>query len=416
MSRFCNAKLPDSTRRAICHQLCDRPYSQSVRMLSLNCHKANYIGHCLLNTLVTDYDLILLQEPWFGKIGRARRDDSASGNPVFGTVSHPDWVCALPCSIDPENPPRVVAYINKKAINGIVTRDDISHRDLMCLEVNDTLVFNVYNDEQNSAVNKLYNTQFDASKVIITGDFNLHHPMWAGDMKPKTEKSEELTNWMSDLGFALINQQGIPTFHRGTENPSVLDLTWVSAEILSRIHDWTIHDGLDFGSDHLPITWHLHINKGLTTPASTKFSFKDERRGEWCTDFQTRASAIRLPRNSCTKEQLGDIITQFSEALVEVSTKHCKSGPRPPDAKPWFTSEVKQAVNDMRKASRKYRQATEKRPVPDLLPFLKERKRTQRFLRRTVMKAKRDWAMKTAEIMAPEEIWKLLTWHKGIRR
>ena len=81
------ALAPDSTEevRAI------RSSPLDLCCFSLNCNKTNYVSHAILNSIVDSTDICLMQEPWFGKIGLSRSDDSGEGIPVFGLINNRAW-------------------------------------------------------------------------------------------------------------------------------------------------------------------------------------------------------------------------------------------------------------------------------------------------------------------------------------
>ena len=104
-------------------------------------------------------DLILIQEPYFGKIGTNPK--MAQGNPIFdiyGCPKHKDWQAILPPNSSADNLPDVVMYVPSQRTKWTFQQrsDIITSTNLMCLEVNSTsppfLVFNAYNDVDNSAL------------------------------------------------------------------------------------------------------------------------------------------------------------------------------------------------------------------------------------------------------------------------
>jgi len=111
----------------------------------------------------------------------------------MGTVNHKDWVVIPPISSN--EPYNVVTYVKKNHQGWNITHraDLISHPSIMILQVMTdeeySLVINLYNPSDNSVAPLLptINLPSDA-KIVITGDFNLHHPDWSPDSK--NEKQE----------------------------------------------------------------------------------------------------------------------------------------------------------------------------------------------------------------------------------
>jgi hypothetical protein len=76
------------------------PFNQlELRFLTQNVMKSNTLQHTLLNdTLHTHQsDVLLLQEPWYGRIGSDyERQSTEVENIKHGTVNNPEWIQILP--------------------------------------------------------------------------------------------------------------------------------------------------------------------------------------------------------------------------------------------------------------------------------------------------------------------------------
>ena len=125
----------------------------------MNCNKANYIGHSVLNSLVASTAIILFQEPWLGKIGTAR-SDTTPGLDVYSQVHQKTWDQLIPVAhlAGTDAPAWVSTYVNKHlhpSISVLQRTDLIQHLDIIVLEVRscdlNLLVVNIYNDENCSA-------------------------------------------------------------------------------------------------------------------------------------------------------------------------------------------------------------------------------------------------------------------------
>ena len=114
----------------------------------------------------------------------------AQGNPiydVFGCPKHKDWQAILPSHSSADNHPDVVVYVPSRRTNWTFQQrsDIISINGLMCLEINSSsppfLVFNVYNDVDNTAADAMMSIRSLLPRTIFLRDFNLHHPIWSRD-------------------------------------------------------------------------------------------------------------------------------------------------------------------------------------------------------------------------------------------
>ncbi|XP_033362398.1 uncharacterized protein LOC117240485, partial [Bombus vosnesenskii] len=87
-------------------------------------------------------------------------------------------------------------------------------------------------------------------QVLVMGDFNAHSTQWGN---PRTNsRGRMLTDWAAGLGLLLANRGSASTCvaWRGS---SVVDITWATPELLRRIRDWRVAEGVETLSDHLYI-------------------------------------------------------------------------------------------------------------------------------------------------------------------
>ena len=82
----------------------------------------------------------------------------------------------------------------------------------MCLEITSSshplLVFNVYNDSDNSAVKAMTTIQTLLPHTIFLGDFNLYYPIWSQDdnLNKHSEAADRLAHLFTSNNFGLLNQ------------------------------------------------------------------------------------------------------------------------------------------------------------------------------------------------------------------
>src|SRR6266849_157041 len=108
---------------------------------SVNMRKCNAVTHALLNSNDNAH-LILIQDPWYDRIGTARKDNTRQGVDVRGGVAYPKWELIYP-GLSEGNPPKVMAYVRKPTQHStstprltVVPRiDTCSHLTLQVLDV-----------------------------------------------------------------------------------------------------------------------------------------------------------------------------------------------------------------------------------------------------------------------------------------
>ena len=79
-----------------------------LRILSQNVNRSPVVTHTLLETKAEEYDIILLQEPYWGFLYNIPSAVSCAGEEYQGTQSHPQWIL-----IEQGGPTRVATYIDK---------------------------------------------------------------------------------------------------------------------------------------------------------------------------------------------------------------------------------------------------------------------------------------------------------------
>ena len=252
----------------------------SLCFVSQNVMKSNTCIHSLLNISSSPpfaADIILIQEPWYGRIGI----DVISGKDIYGIPFHRDWMSILPPHGD--QPPDVAIYVPKaRSLWQVQARSDLfSNPSILAIDViteqESFLVINVYNPSDNSVLPYIIHTDFPCrSKVVIAGDFNLHHPSWSRSIHHTkiSEESELLVDSMSSKGFLTLNSPGIETFFR-KDYTSVLDLVWISASISTLVTDFKVNHPMHSGGDHYPITWSINFSPISEIPVN--YLFHDDK-------------------------------------------------------------------------------------------------------------------------------------------
>jgi hypothetical protein len=132
-----------------------------VNLLFVNMRRRNAASHTLLITNQTA-DIILVQEPWFNKIGTTRSDVDPNGVDILGGVANPKWDCIYP-KTEHGTKCKVMAYRRISATHfNITNRVDLtSNHHILTLDIHlgtsSFRVVNVYHDTEhrNSLANIL---------------------------------------------------------------------------------------------------------------------------------------------------------------------------------------------------------------------------------------------------------------------
>lgn len=91
------------------------PAHPLMNIALVNMRKRNAVTHAMLNSDKNTH-LLLIQEPWFEKIGTARQDNARQGVDVLGGVASPAWELLYP-GFTEKQWPKVMAYAHKPSVS-----------------------------------------------------------------------------------------------------------------------------------------------------------------------------------------------------------------------------------------------------------------------------------------------------------
>lgn len=90
-------------------------------------------------------------------------------------------------------------------------------------------------------------------EILVLGDFNCHHPEWAGPEVDREPKADFLINQFGQRGIQNLNEEGATTWERG-EARAVLDLGFATDQITQQITEYSPRPEWVVTKDHYPIT------------------------------------------------------------------------------------------------------------------------------------------------------------------
>jgi exonuclease III len=210
---------------------------------------------CLEIAFRANIDFILIQEPWIA-------------NDNIGTVSHPAYIGILP-PLKKGIRPRVAIFARKNTPYSFTARPDISNdSDTLILQVSGPGIssfqlINIYNEKglgenQEWTIKRSLQTIKPEKRSIICGDFNAHHSWWNSRIFNPI-RCLELIPWLERFNFELKNIEDLATFHRSnSENISIIDLTFATTAIESKVDNWHIDEEAYTGSDHEVIRFSIN--------------------------------------------------------------------------------------------------------------------------------------------------------------
>lgn len=405
--------------------------TKPIRILQLNANRQNAVIHALLNSATADdsADIVLLTEPWWGNIGNGTQ------GPVSETAA--GWTPILPATpIKDGQRPRTMAYTRRRDDFTVMLRSDIAKDlDVQVLEVvqathPSTFLVNIYNNDKKqgrrSATKRLQHLALPMNNpIIITGDWNLHHPLWSRSAGPANDSTEQTADWLATQGFTIKNTKGEPTFFSHAHKTwSTIDLTFTNpaATALDTAQGWHIDNGSSFGSDHLALHWTIDYGAvEVENISGERYNFKDTDPAKWRDAFRdtlfthtVTLDPLRRKTDTLTTEELDAAAHALTEAMQEASAKAAKVRKPSDRARPWWNQGLHDATKKTadlcaQSLAHVQRWGTQAKAVNATI------KKSRNYFKRLYKTARRKWITEMLEQAETPDIWKFTKWGKGTR-
>ena len=189
----------------------------TTNILSVNMWRQNVTMHTLLEENEED-DILCVQEPWFGKIGTARKDTAKDGVDVLGGASHHNWNLVCPY-FNNKQCAKVMIYICKHSrlaskrrlhpVRTVPRLDIVRHHSIMITDFHiqhkSLHIINFYHDiEDKTCLSTLTSLDLDPTvPTILVGDFNLHSPRWSPRGWSPSPQISGFETWAASQSFEL---------------------------------------------------------------------------------------------------------------------------------------------------------------------------------------------------------------------
>lgn len=141
----------------------------------------------------------------------------------------------------------------------------------------DLFVHNVYNRPGSNTLAQLKSelAKRPLAEHVVVGDMNAHHPVWGGVGTRVDDEAEQLLEITDEHDLDLITEEGKATWTRNDQS-SVIELTFVSSSLSSRLIRCERADDVEHSSDHFPVRTVLDIE--------TPIRIQEKRRNGKATD------------------------------------------------------------------------------------------------------------------------------------
>ena len=302
---------------------------------------------------------------------------------------------------------KAVLYIHKRHHLGKWTAQTGENWCSVTFLEEDITVFSIYNPNQATSLSTplRYITESPPTgRIVLVGDFNLHHPLW-DQYNRESALSEDLLLLAEQLNLCLITPKGEVTRFAKGQRDSTIDLAWASRSLpiqyIGSVYELT-------GSDH--VAQHIRIGVEEENAQTPYFRWRELDPILTEAEAKVRFNTASPPMNP---EDLDKQVDQLVKDLEEIATlavpkRARKFTPRPP----WWSCEVRDAIALTRRTRRRFRAR------PNSLPEYEAMRDAERNEKRVIGEAMRkSWREFTAEASKkPTSFWALERWarlHSG---
>ena len=281
-----------------------------------------------------NYAIIMLQEQYWS----AYRSSSPQ---------HQSWMLCKPTSYKTQ--PHSAIYTNNKIIPpSQVNIIKIPINNITAITFTNpasstklSLIINVYNahshNKDNSAALQAYISNLNKDNynlIIISGDFNLHHPLWnPTSYHNHDDKADILINTFTHLNLSLLLLPGTITYPNAK---TTIDLVWGNKKATQNLIACTTSHKHNVGSDHLPIQT---IISAATQPTPVQYTYNFNK-----TDWETLKAKVtsylpnlQTPDNPTDINKYATDIVNAIQQAINDTTPHKQPCPH---SKQWWKPEL----------------------------------------------------------------------------
>ncbi|KAI3184976.1 hypothetical protein DTO027I6_9891 [Penicillium roqueforti] len=219
------------------------------------------------------------------------------------------------------------------------------------------------------------------------------------------KEAEQLLRNTNEWGLELTTEKDKPTWSRNDQS-SVIDLTFITSSLISRLIQCERADDIEHSSDHFPIRTVLDIK--------TPIAIQQNRRNWNATDNK---KLIQKVEASLQARDLSQADPQNIEAQCEKLLEVVQSAIE--DSTPWakpsawsnsdFDDECKAAVKKVRRLRRRH---TRTKDPYDWMCYSEARNKKTRLVQKTLSRAHRRRVQQVIED-GPQGMWRLAKWARN---
>ena len=171
---------------------------------------------------------------------------------------------------------------------------------------------------QESVIPKLRTALDAGSEHIVVGDFNLHHPLWAGPRQlDQHEEADDLIDVSITNALDLLTPQGIKTW-KTSRSAQTLDLAWASWTLSGFMEGCRLQMDIHHDSDHFPIATTFNLKTNVETPPP-KRAWNQVNKETFVRYLQQNRPALRPLQNTRDLDGLAEDIHKAIQCQLSIS-------------------------------------------------------------------------------------------------
>ncbi|VVT58100.1 uncharacterized protein SAPINGB_P006037 [Magnusiomyces paraingens] len=194
------------------------------------------------------------------------------------------------------------------------------------------------------------------SKIVIAGDYNLHHKEWESRAGPNTE-ADEVVEWLHENDMMLISPRNQKTYNNRTN----IDLVYGSVDLLHRIS----FSGVDENtlSDHSIVEWDISMSQSKNGDEFfTSVKRLNIKNADWEKFDKELSSAIKdfNVHNKTLKstDQIDDQAKVLEEVVKRAMAKSMKEVKVMKKSKRYWNQELREKLEKALEAKREAQDGT----------------------------------------------------------
>jgi len=272
-----------------------------ISIVSVNMRRRNPLLIAFLQA--TSADIVMIQEPWFGRLIPSHSDSNPDGKEVCGFAAHPGWEI-FTLKHQKGDICKVMTYVQQSLLMShnvcVVSLVDhhVASLSSQALEVTISgaafILVNIYHHIVNHcpALGHILCTPLDSVlPTYVVGDFNTHSSTWSFLGTTVSSWASPLEDWFEDSDLLLVNPTGLATCRgEAQQHDSIIDLALLNDSALcsGRFSHVSVSFLDSLGSDHaaLSIDWSPPFKPLPYVPALLPgFVIDDSLVASWTKDF-----------------------------------------------------------------------------------------------------------------------------------